>query len=295
LIKERKKLNAFLQQMAKDITHLFGEAHISTILHGGIVLREFSPDFSDIDLVVVLKRATQAEAYAWAETWEHWCRHPFGEKVWAHLLSMDQLEGKPSMGWTISKKGIHPFSGLPIDVMELHTLIHHGKVLAGEPIIDLFPQLPSDYSIKGLEKFIRILKQYSGVSPLQPYRQNPFPTEDEISLLLTFPRHLYNLKTDQILTKCQAARWYAKEKGSYRDELLHVANYRMNPKPDESKAMITIFESTPSILTYFWQSYFEELHIEIDLPHPIVTPLEVSYGETFAAIQKGLQLVYHRI
>jgi hypothetical protein len=290
LIKERKKLMAFLDRISTDICYLYGDLHISTILHGGIVLREFSPAFSDIDLIVVLKRVTEGEAYAWGEAWEQWLTHPFGEKVWVHLLSIEQLQGIPSTGWTISKMGVQPFFDLPIDEMELHTLLNHGKTLCGDNIIGQFPALSKDYSFKGLEKFLRILQKYSGVSPLQPYRTQLLPDEDEISVALTFPRHLYNLKTGDILTKCQAARWYAREKLPFASGLLKVAKYRMNPDPGEANAVLRVFDKMPSLLTHFWQAYFKELRIDITIPHPIVTPVAVHYGSTFMAIQEGLQL-----
>jgi hypothetical protein len=290
LIKGRKKLMSFLNKVSKDISNLYGDLHVSTILHGGIVLREFSPTFSDIDLIVVLKQVTEGEAYAWAEAWEQWLTHPYGEKIWIHLLSIDQLRGIPTTGWTISKNGMQPFHGLPIDEMELHTLLHHGKTLNGQNIIGLFPPLSKTYSLKGLEKFLRILKKYSGVSPLQPYRTQMLPDEDEISLLLTFPRHLYNLKTNKILTKSQAARWYSREKKPFADELLKVADYRMNPNQSDVNTLLKIFEKTPRLLTHFWQAYFRELRIKITIPHPIVTPIAVYYEETFTAIEKGLQL-----
>jgi predicted nucleotidyltransferase len=289
LIKNQKKLLAFLDQVSSEITRLYGTQHGSTILHGGIVLGEFSSSFSDIDLIVVLSYVTEEDAYTLAEAWDRWSAHPFGDKLWIHLLSAEQLKGRMTMGWTICKKGVMPFHGMPIDEMELHTLLHHGKTLRGSNVINQFPKLSADYSIKGLQKFQRILQKYSSVSPMQPYRDGGGPDEDEISLLLTFPRHLYNLKTDNIITKCQAAKWYARNYKTYADDLLRLAKYRMNPQKGLAKEVLKAFAHTPQLLTYFWSLYFKELGVKTTIPEPIQTPEMIYYGDTFAAIHYGLE------
>jgi predicted nucleotidyltransferase len=289
LIKKKKALQSFLGRLSKDIIALYGDRHVSSLIYGGIVLGEFSPEFSDIDLLVVLEHVTEAEVMAWAEAREHWCQHPFGEKVWAHLLPAVNLQGGNSPGWTISKKGIQPFIGFPLDDMELHTLLHHGKALAGQDLRSSLPRIPSNYSVRGLQRFCNILTRYLHMSPLQPMRLMPYPSEDDLSLLLTFPRHLYNLKTGEITTKGQSARWYAREKGPFAKELLVVADYRQQPQEHKVKEVWKAIDCTPQLLVHFWQSYFKELDINVAIPHPTMLPMEVYYGETFYKIREGLQ------
>lgn len=294
MIKGQKKLFSFLDQVSMEIDRLYGKQHLSTILHGGIVLGEFSPAFSDIDLIVVLSHVTEEEAYILAEAWDRWTdTHTYGTKLWIHLLPYEQLKGTMTMGWTICKKGVMPFFGMPIDEMELHTVLYHGKTLRGTNVISQFPKLPPKYSVKGLYKFLRILQKYSGDSPMQrPYDESDTPNEDEISLLLTFPRHLYNLKTDKIATKCQAAKWYAENYKTYSGQMLKLANYRLNPQKGLGQEIINAYPSTPKMLIYFWNLYFKELGVKVDISEPIITPDMIYYDEAFASIYYGLELSY---
>lgn len=294
MIKKKKMLHSFLEQIGKDMTQHFDERHMATILHGGIVLGEFSPQYSDIDLVIVVEKMEEEDGFALRSVWKHWADHEFGDKPWIHVMPLSSLAGGKSQGWTISQKGLLPFNRFPLDDLELYTLTRYGKTIKGKDLLDSFPTTSSDYRIRGLVTFFRILQRYSSLSPMQPIRESSMPNEDEIGLLLTFPRHLYNLYTNQVTTKCQAARWYAKTHEPYSMVMAEVADFRMNPDPKRIKEMEAIMDKIPQITTHFWNLYFKQLNIDVTVPHPITKPMEVDYRMTFRAIHDGLRRMHQQ-
>ncbi|RXT04161.1 hypothetical protein [Ammoniphilus sp. CFH 90114] len=290
MIQQPKKLASFLRLVGEQMEDRYGDQHISTILHGGIVLNEFTLKFSDIDLIVVLTQVTPNQVHDLVSLWKEWStKHPFGEKLWINLIGEDLLETNRGAAWTISKKGVRPVHGMPIDGMELHTLLHRGKTLKGKNIISRFPRLPKDYQIQELDTFLRVLETYSMTSPLQPQRHQSEPIDDDIGIILSFPRYLYNLQTDKILTKCHAAKWYGQKSKPFRTELLTLARYRLAPQKVSSETIFSIYRKVPEMVPYFWNEYFKHLGINLSIPQPVITPTQVHYQETFYAIRSGLQ------
>ena len=289
MIQRPKKLNSFLKEVSREIDRQFGANHVSTILHGGIVLKEFSVQFSDIDLVVVMEQLTHKDLYILSNLWNGWAQeHTFGAKLWINVFERELLETGHGTSWTISKKGMRPTQGIPIDRMELHTLLNHGKTLKGKDILPLFPRLAKDYQIKELDHFQEVLETYSTTAPLQPGFHQASPIDDEISIILSFPRYLYNLQTDMILTKSRAAKWYAKKYKPFRSEFLFLAHYRLHPQSIDQEKVFAIYRKVPEMIPYFWKAYFRHLGINEDVPKPIILPYHVQYDETFRRIRAGL-------
>lgn len=267
----------------------FGANHVSTILHGGIVLNEFSVTYSDIDLIVVLKQLTQKNLHDMSNLWNRWAgEHRFGEKLWLNVFERELLRTGNGTSWTISKKGIRPTQGLPIDGMELHTLLNHGKTVKGENILALFPTLAKDYQIQELATFLGVLETYATTAPLQPQFHQSSPIDDEISIILTFPRYLYNLQTDKILTKSRAAKWYAKNYKPFRTEFLSLARYRRDPGSISQDKVFAIYRKVPEIIPYFWKEYFKLLGVHVVVPQPTIFSQFVQYDETFRIIRTHL-------
>ncbi|WP_134701510.1 aminoglycoside adenylyltransferase domain-containing protein [Ammoniphilus sp. YIM 78166] len=289
MIKQPQKLKAFLQQVGNDIESTFGDNHMSTILHGGIVLNEFTLHFSDIDLIVVLREASRKDVSLLIGLWNEWeSKHPFGEKLWINLLGVKLLTANKGTAWTVSKKGLRTVQGMPIDGMELHTLLNHGKTLKGEHLIHRFPRLPKTYQADELGNFYRILETYSMTTPLQPYYHRERPTDDDIGIILTFPRFLYNLKTGKILTKCKAAQWYAERYKPFREELLTIAKFRLEPSTKDPQAILALYQKVPDMIPYFWTEYFRHFNLQISIPAPISLGTTILYQHTFTAIHSGL-------
>ncbi|MEW9668832.1 hypothetical protein ABLT31_08260 [Ammoniphilus sp. 3BR4] len=289
MIQQPKKLASFLKKVGNEIARQFEDNHVSTILHGGIVLKEFSLPYSDIDLVVVMHQLTHRDLQDLSNLWNGLAqKHPFGEKLWINVFERDLLQTGHGTSWTISKKGIRPSQGMPIDGMELHTLLNHGKTLKGENIIPLFPQLAKDYQIRELGTFLRVLETYSTTSPLQPQFHQSSPIDDEISIILSFPRYLYNLQTDMILTKSRAAKWYAQKYTPFRADFLSLARYRIDPQSMSPKKVFAIYEKAPKMVSYFWKEYFKHLGVNHVVPDPPIFPHHVQYDETFREIRVGL-------
>lgn len=290
MIKEPQKLKAFIRKVGDDIVRTLGENHVSTILHGGIVLDEFTLHFSDIDLIVIIKEVSQKEVNLLVGLWNEWREeHPFGEKLWVNLFGVELLTNKMGMAWTISKKGVRTVQGMPIDGMELHTLLNHGKTIKGKRLIHRFPQLPKNYQVDELGTFHQILEAYSMTTPLQPHYHGGQPTDDDIGIILTFPRFLYNLKTGKILTKCKAAKWYAERYKPFREELLTIAKFRLNPTNQDPQTILLLYRKVPDMIPYFWTEYFRHFGLKLSIPAPISQGSTIHYRPTLAAIHAGLQ------
>lgn len=295
MIKQPQKLKAFIYKIGSELETTFGVNHVSTILHGGIVLKEFTLNFSDIDLIVVLKEVSQTDINILVNLWNTWAKeHPFGEKLWINLFSQNLLHAPESYAWTVSKKGVRPVQGMPIDGMELHTLLHHGKTIKGERIIQRFPRLPKNYQIKELGTFLNVLETYSMTSPLQTHLHQETPIDDDIGIILSFPRYLYNLQTGRILTKCNAAKWYAQKYKPFQKEFLLIAQYRLEPETIDSRKILELYRYVPDMIPYFWNSYFRHFGLQVNIPKPVSLGSVIQYQSCFQAIRSGLVALAQR-
>jgi len=197
-------VNQSIERMKNHIKELLPDNEPSIYLHGSIVLDDFKPGWSDIDLLCLTKRGmTEDEAnrllhlrQELSEKYQDTLHFPSFE---GGILSLDELNKKssnPVVYWGTSGERITDQYSL--DPFSMIVLKDHGELLYGEDVRDALKD-PTTMEIKNaVISHYQIIRKYAVKTDRSLY---------SIGWLFDIARCIYTLRTGKVIAKTEAGRW----------------------------------------------------------------------------------------
>jgi len=208
----------------------------SIILYGGITLNDFSPRYSDIDLVVVLRKSLWGKDY---DTLEDILSQLSKRSLFTTQLDLliaprtiienPRVNFSDVEGVKIEGNSQEIISHYPLSQADSFMIRNHGVVLYGEDLRIVFP-------IPGFdcfwEQFITDLYKIEQQTRKYPFQDFLASDKEIFDLFLYFPRMLYSLKERDVIGKFQSAYWFSNEYSTnLSDFLLELAFARKKGQP----------------------------------------------------------------
>lgn len=217
-------INAAVQVLLTNVKAVLGDYFLGLYLHGSLALGDFDPGHSDIDFLVVTKKALPKKMVGQLEA------------MHAHIIQsgpewVDKLEGS-----YLSKKAIRRYNPEETPhphvweqkfrvardqrdwIIHRHILREYGVIVAGPPIKSMIDPVSPDE----LQEAIVTTFREAWVPKLNE-REWLIPTYYQAYVTLTCCRALYTIKFGIIASKPASARWALKVLGKKWTDLIEAA------------------------------------------------------------------------
>lgn len=200
------------------------------MLFGGITLGAFSPNWSDVDLIVwvnpgeVTPHLRERALYLW----NHLAERPLGTLLYLYVAPMTVLggpmnvagggvPGQPS-SLRVYRHKARWMEGYPLSLPDTVSLRRYGAVLAGRDVRSDLPEVPDDWPVvylrERLEQLIRAVSAQVGpYGPDVAKAAREWGAEGIMTEPLWCARHLYSVMAGDMLSKEDAAAWYIERFG----------------------------------------------------------------------------------
>jgi len=232
----------------------------SIILYNGITLNDFSPKYSDIDVIVVLRNSLWGKDYdALEEILSKLTeRSPYASKLDLLIAPRNIIEN-PRVnffdieGMKIEGQKQEIINHYPLNQVDSFMIRNHGIVLYGEDLRYLFPTPSFDCF---WEQFTTDLYNIEQRTKRYPFQEFPASDKEVIDLFLYFPRMLYSLKERDVVAKFQSAYWFANEySNDLSDFLLELAFARK--KGYSLSGIIDLAEKGAKLIAFAMETAFK--------------------------------------
>ncbi len=202
-------INQLLELLLSSMKKILGEKLVGLYLHGSLVIGDFDPTISDIDLVAALASDLDDEEFAALHKMHDEFAHEHQEwenRIEVCYISLDALQTVKTRTSLVAR--IHP--GEPFHKREtsIHWLV--SWYVVRETSITLFGPDPKTI-IEPISKdeFIEALRTYT--KAWDEWILDMHSRKSQAYAILTMCRALYTLKYGKQVSKKQAALWAEKE------------------------------------------------------------------------------------
>jgi predicted nucleotidyltransferase len=196
---------SLVAELSTAIRHALGADLVGLYLFGSLVLGDFHPDRSDIDLLAAVERPIpdrhldrlhrlHSDFVRAHPTWE--------DRVETAYISRDvlrQFRERPGEVVRISPgEPLHRVMTSPHWLMDLYTVRERGLVLYGPPADELLPPIPTAQFVEAARENLRDWRDWIGESTRESFQAHA---------VLSICRNLYACLEGAQTSKLQGARW----------------------------------------------------------------------------------------
>ncbi len=210
----------------KDELAVYIPEHMSCYLFGGITLGDFSPTWSDVDVIVWVERPEVSDDLIERSfrLWNAVAQITYGCQLYMYIAphsvaggpmnpAGEGTSGQPR-SLRVYRGKWREMQGYPLSLPDTVCLTRYGVLLSGEDIRSELPPVPDTWA----EQYLSI--QISQLQRVVRQKVGPFGEESEaaaeawgpegiMSFPLWFARHLYSLEQrGEVTSKRRAAEWY---------------------------------------------------------------------------------------
>lgn len=191
-----------IRRMTQAITAIVPDSP-TIYLYGSAAMGDFRPGWSDIDLLILTRKALTGQQADALLTLRQALPNQYPDAKYARsfeggILPLDAfLKGYPCnvVYWGTSGQRIKPRHDLSsFDLWELH---HAGRLLHGEDVCSILPIPTSDDLFRDVAVHLRAIRQHGRGGP----------SLYAFGWMLDIARGLYTLRHEAVITKTQAAEW----------------------------------------------------------------------------------------
>jgi hypothetical protein len=226
---ERPDFPPVLDILTTEIIEHLGGSLVGLYLYGSLVVGDFDRERSDIDLLAVTHQPLEPETeraiarmhQSIAQRFPGWRdRLEVGYFPSAVIRS---FEGSPGDVHRISPgEPFHRTPALPHWLTDLYSVQEHGHVLYGPPIADVLPSIPPDRFRAAIQRAVAEWQDW--VVGVQEQRHQAY-------VRLTMFRSLYAYRHARLISKVEAAGWFAAEFPEWSREAEEAVAWRRSDSP----------------------------------------------------------------
>lgn len=235
---------------------------MSIMQFGDIALDDFSPNYSKIDVIVILEKSLWEKDFDLIDdimskikqTYPDYSRNLNLYFIPSQLIENPRISYQDFEGMIISSDNQVLISKYPFTATKDYQIRKYAETLYGDNFKENFPIPPTDCFwmdfVKGLEELEKDVKEY-------PFQfSNETSDEKAMNRLLNLTQTIYSLKNSDFIGKTKCAYWFANEHPSdLGDFILEVGLSRL--RNTSISNIIGIVEKSREFLLFFLDKVFQ--------------------------------------
>jgi Domain of unknown function (DUF4111) len=212
------QLSALLRDLGAQLPILLGGNLVGIYLYGSLTQAAFDPKRSDIDCIVVTKRALSEAQFKRLRAWLTLAAksNPWTSRLQASFLLRDKVltMNAPSCLYQFGRLKRSRSDANPIIWMNV---LNSGEILYGPRPVSFVPPITRKILFRALEREAGYLREEIINNPHSKWRAVPFYRAYAV---LTLCRILYSFSTGTVVSKQRAAKWAMKRLPPQWSELI---------------------------------------------------------------------------
>ncbi len=235
---------------------------MSIMQFGDIALDDFSPNYSKIDVIVILEKSLWEKDFDLIDdimskikqTYPDYSRNLNLYFIPSQLIENPRISYQDFEGMIISSDNQVLISKYPFTATKDYEIRKYAETLYGENYKENFPIPPTDCFwmdfVEGLEELEKDVKEY-------PFQfSNDTSDEKAMNRLLNLTQTIHSLKNSDFIGKTKCAYWFANEYPSdLGDFILEVGLSRL--RSTSTSNIISLVEKSRDFFLFFIEKVFQ--------------------------------------